>query len=94
MKNLAPYIVVRPNKDETTDVYINDWELFDFVDDYLTENCDVEFEYFSESKKEKKTIYTMCFSNKYEATKIEQFLSRLDIEKIKEIYSLNNTTNI
>jgi len=90
MNDLLPYIVLHTNKDKSTDIHINDWELFDYVEDYFIENCGIEFEYFSESKKEEKTIYTMHFSNEYETTEIGQFLSRLDSEKIKEIFSLNN----
>lgn len=93
MKNLAPYIILQSNKDKTTDVYINDWELFDFVEDYLIEKCGIEFEYFSESKKDNKKNYIMHFSSKIKTQEIEQFLSRLNIKEIEKIYSLNNATS-
>ncbi len=91
MKDLAPYILLRTNTDKTTDVQVNDWELFDFIEDYLIEDCDIEYEYFSESKEEENTFYIMHFASKYKATKIESFLSKLNLKEIKEIYLLNNS---
>ena len=91
MKNLAPYILLCTNKDKTTDVQVNDWELFDFVEDYFIEDCDIEYEYFYESKEEDKIFYIMHFSREYKAAKIENFLSKLSLKEIREIYLLNNS---
>ena len=72
-------------------VSIEDYELFDYISDFLTEKCDVDYDYMTEERSSKnKTIYIMHFSKSYEISEIEKHISKLKTKEIERIYSLNN----
>ncbi len=79
------------DSDKNIIINIDNYEVFDYISDFLTEKCNVEYDYMSEEKASKnKTNYLMHFSKKYSATEIERHLSKLKEKEIERIYSLNN----
>ena len=69
---------------------VDDLELFDFVEDYLIEECDIEYEYMQELSIDGSQIYRMYFGNKYTFNEIENQKKKLDKEEINKIYKINN----
>ena len=91
MTNILPHISISTSSEKNAIIIIEDYEIFDYISDYLTEKCDVEYDYMSEEKTSKnKTNYLMYFSKKYSVTEIENHLSKLKTKEIERIYSLNN----
>ena len=71
-------------------IIIEDYELYDYIEDYINENCDVEYEYRSEVENSKGSAFVMHFSSKYGISEIEAYLLKLEPEYLEEIYSINN----
>src|SRR4051794_21630506 len=74
-------------------VQIDDDELFDFVDDYLTEHSDLECETvrFSDSVE---TTNTMLFRVGTLRHKVEAALRKLDPLEVERIYRINNPAEL
>jgi len=90
MTNTLPHISINVSSDKSVCVSIEDYELFDYISDYLTEKCNIEYDYMSEEKTSKNTTYLMHFSNKHSVIELEGYLSKLNKSEIERIYSLNN----
>ncbi len=85
-----PHIKIKQDIAGMTKVEVEDNELFDFIEDYLIEDCDIEYDYMETSKKEALTIYTMFFSKIYLKETIEAALSKLEIAQIQNTFRINN----
>lgn len=68
---------------------IDDWELFDFVDDYLV-NIDLNFEFYSEIKNKSGISYQMYFKPEIGTEKLKTAIAALDEKEIQRIWELNN----
>lgn len=68
---------------------IEDTELFDFIDDYLTEECDIENLNIEQSQIEGRNRYRVYFQPEMEK-KLTSELEKLDIDEIERIRKLNN----
>lgn len=91
MTNILPHASISTGTDNNAIVSIEDYEIFNYISDFLTEKCDVEYDYMSEEKPSKnKTIYIMHFSKSHGIAEIEKHLSKLQAKEIERIYSLNN----
>ncbi len=85
-----PHIKIGQSEVGITTVEVEDTELFDFIEDYLIEECDIEYEYMETSQKDNLSIYTLYFSKKFSKETIESAFSELDKREIENIYRLNN----
>ena len=87
---MLPHVMIDTDSNGLVNVSIEDYELFDYIDDFLTEKCSVQYEYKSESKNTKGAVYIMHFSSNYNVTEIQQYLLKLKPEALEKIYSINN----
>ena len=71
-------------------VVVEDYELFDFVEDFLGEECDLSYEYRTRKKRPGGEIITMYFPFGVTPAVVEASLSRLSAAEIERIYRLNN----
>ena len=85
-----PHINYGTNDEGSLFVSIEDTELFDYIDDYLTEECDIEYDYMIPSENNLISTYKLIFSKNIKEKEIEAALSKLSITEIEKIYSLNN----
>lgn len=90
MKDILPHIKIGTSAEGLVNLSIEDYELFDYIDDYLNEQCDIQYEYMSESDNPEEQVFTMYFSDKYNISEIESHLLNLEPKYLEEIYSLNN----
>lgn len=95
-KRIKPYIQVHYDPElKMILVQVLDYELFDYIEDYLIEEYGIDYKYVRldpivpESKKPQVTI--MYFDeNKFSLEQIKQALSKLDPQELERIYRLNN----
>ena len=71
-------------------VVIEDYELFDFISDYLGDECDLPHEYQSSKLRPGGEVVTMHFHTGVTAKEIEKSLLRLSPAEVEQIYGLNN----
>ena len=85
-----PHIKYGTNDEGNIFVSVEDAELFDYVDDYLTEECSIEYEHVISSENNGIPVYTMLFSKEINSIVLETVLNNLSIVEIKKIYNINN----
>jgi len=85
-----PHVFLKEIERESTVIDIDDHELFDFVEDYLTEECDLEYATMQKIENQSKTVYRMKFPTGISFSALQTALKRLDPAKIEEIYKINN----
>jgi len=85
-----PYINIGTNAKGNLYVAVESTELFDYVDDYLTEECSIEYEHVIESEYNGVPVYTMIFSKEINSIVLETVLNNLSIVEIEKIYNINN----
>lgn len=90
MKNILPHISIGLDEFGAVAVSVEDYELFDFIDDYVTEQCDLDWQDKTHKENEEGEVHTMYFNKKHNLIEIEQALLKLDPLEIEEIYSINN----
>lgn len=69
---------------------IDDCELLDYVDDYLTEDCNISYEFMNELSIDGSIIYRMSFHQKYQFEEITNLIQKLDKDEINRIYAISN----
>ena len=70
-------------------VIIDDWELFDYVDDYLAERG-LEYDHLTEDEVEGRRVFTMHFAADVPAERVSTALAELPKAEIERIWRLNN----
>jgi hypothetical protein len=90
MKQLLPHIQIELNEDNRCIVVIDDYELFDFISDYLGDECDLPHEYQTSKTRPGGEVVAMYFPLAVTSAAIEQCLLKLSPTEIERIYSLNN----
>ena len=90
MKQVLPYIQIGLNEDNRCLVVVDDYELFDFISDYLSDECDLPHEYLTSKKRPGGEVVTMYFPPPVTAAAIEQCLLKLSSAEVERIYGLNN----
>ena len=85
-----PHIKIGTNTEGNLFVSVEDTELFDYVDDYLTEECSIEYEHVIPSENNGIPVYTMYFSKEINKIVIETVLNKLSTVEIEKIYNINN----
>lgn len=71
-------------------VVVEDYELFDFISDYLGEECDLPHEYQTSKTRPGGDVVTMYFPLAVTAAAIEESLLKLSPTEVERIYGLNN----
>lgn len=90
MKSILPHITLGEDKDGLVIVVIEDYELYDYISDYVVEDCGIEYAYMSSNTDVKPEEFTMHFSENYIASDIEKYLLKLDPVEVERIYLSNN----
>lgn len=90
MQELLPHILIDINENGQVNLIVEDYELFDFIDDYLTESCEISYESISSTKRVGGEIITITFPRFISSEEIEKSMLRLSPKQIEEIYLLNN----
>lgn len=68
---------------------IDDWELFDFIDDHLTIH-DLEHEYHTEERVGGVRWYVLHFHSDIDSARLREVLGLIDPEEIERIWRINN----
>lgn len=68
----------------------DDYELFDVMDDYLTEDCDFDFESLIYSDRPNKGHYTMEIESGITFDELVTSITKFDLAEIEKIYKINN----
>lgn len=90
MKQVLPHIQIGLNEDNRCSVVIDDYELFDFISDYLGDECDLPHEYLTSKTRPGGEVVTMYFPPAVTAAAIEQCLLKLSPAEVHRIYGINN----
>lgn len=85
-----PHINIGTNSEGNLYVAVEGTELFDYVDDYLTEECSIEYEHVIKSENNGIPVYTMIFSKEINSIVLKTVLNNLSIIEIEKIYNINN----
>jgi hypothetical protein len=88
MKTIKPHIRILSENNQTI-LQVNTLELKDFLEDYLIEECDIEYEYYKDVNPDLKLTnresYNLYYADKYSPDKIEQAILKLNDKEVKAI---------
>lgn len=90
VNQILPYISVGLDNENRCIVVVEDYELFDLIDDFLGEECDLLYESRTTKERPGGEIITMYFPLAVTREAIERNLLKLSPEEIERIYRLNN----
>lgn len=85
-----PHIKIIENSESVVEVSVEDVELFDFIEDYLIEECNLEYEYLKVTDNEGLIIHTMSFPKTIKKETIDVAINKLDQKEIEKIFNINN----
>lgn len=90
MNHILPYVSVGLDHENRCIVIVEDYELFDFLEDFLGDECDLQYEFRMTKERAGGEIITMYFPVAVTPEVIERNLLKLSPEEIERIYRLNN----
>ena len=90
MKKILPHIEIGLDQHGAVAVSVEGYELFDFIDDYVTEECDLDWQGKTVKAVGSGEVHTIYFNPKHSFDDVEQALLKLDPAEIDRIYALNN----
>jgi hypothetical protein len=92
MKHTQPYIKVKKNQKNETIILVKDYELFDFINDFLSEERNFDFEAFIgiENHTDENKWNEINMGTKLSVEKIKKEIKKIDSNEIERIYNLNN----
>jgi hypothetical protein len=90
MRQLLPHIQIGLDEESRVLLVVGDYELFDFISDFLGDDYDLPHEYQSSALRPGGEIVTMYFPLAVAATEVEEKLLKLSPQEIERIYRLNN----
>jgi hypothetical protein len=90
MKQVLPHIQIGRHNNEHVIVVVGDYELADFIEDYLGDDCDLPYEYRTTVERPGGEIITLHFPASVLLEEIEDSLTKLSSDEIQDIYRLNN----
>ncbi|MGK5027486.1 hypothetical protein [Janthinobacterium sp. RB2R34] len=90
MKQILPYISVGLDEGNRCVIVVEDYELFDFIEDFLGEECDLAYEYRISKERPGGEIITMFFPLGVAPEIIEASLANLSPAEVERVYKLNN----
>jgi len=88
MKTIKPYIRIYSYNSHVV-LQVDTWALKDYLEDYLTEEYGIEYEYYKESINSNGESYNLFYSNKYTQDQIENEIKKLNDEEIEKIVKSN-----
>jgi hypothetical protein len=71
---------------------IDDWEVFDFIDDHLTQHG-LEYDHFTEENVEDRRLFVMHFRSCADLIRLREAMDLVDPEEIQRIWRINNQTS-
>ncbi|MES2048599.1 MAG: hypothetical protein V4447_09375 [Pseudomonadota bacterium] len=90
MKQILPHIKIAQDENGRIFLVVDDYELFDFIDDFLSEKCDISYEYQNSTERNGGEIMNMYFPISVSLKEVEENLMRFSADEIENIYRLNN----
>lgn len=75
-------------KDGRVLLEVDDTELFDFVDDFLTEQCDLDYEHVILGPKR----HTIIFPPGTSIETVNSALNQLDANDVERVFRINNSS--
>jgi hypothetical protein len=90
VKQILPYISVGLDDGNRCIVVVEDYELFDFIEDFLSDECDLSYEYRISKERPGGEVITMIFPLGVTSAIIEASLLSLSPAEVERIYKLNN----
>ena len=90
MKQVLPHIEIGLHNDEHVIVVVGDYELANFIDDYLGDDCDLPYDYKTTVERPAGEIITLHFPATALLQEIESSLIKLSSDEVEGIYRLNN----
>ncbi len=87
---LLPHIRLWVGEDGRVRLEVEDDELFDFVDDFLCEQGDLEFEWVEVAERSGLNVHTMVFPTGLGKATVQALLDGLSPDEIESIFELNN----
>jgi hypothetical protein len=90
MKQILPHVKIGKDEGGRIFLVIDDYELFDFIDDFLNEKCDISYECRKSIERIGGEIVTAYFPISINFSDIEENLMTLSSDEIEYIYRLNN----
>ena len=93
VKYAIPHVTLfYTNKNEPL-LRIEDYELFDTIDDILTEQFDIDDYYIATENKGNLKIITIHFSENTDKNKLNNAVQSIDKKEAERIYKMNNPNN-
>lgn len=89
MKQVLPYIQIGMHNDKPV-VVVGDYELADFIEDYLGDDCNLPYDYRTTVERQGGEIITLHFPTFARLQEIEDSLKKLSSGEVEDIYHLNN----
>jgi hypothetical protein len=92
MEYRQSHITIKKNQKNEIIILVDDYELFDFIEDYLCEERDFDFESYigTDTHIDKSKWNEINMGTKYSVEDIIKEIKRLDTNEIERIYRLNN----
>jgi len=90
VKQILPYISVGLEQGNRCVIVVEDYELFDFVEDFLGDEFNLAYEYRTSKERPGGEIITMFFPLGVAPEIIEASLANLSPAEVERIYKLNN----
>jgi len=90
MKQVLAHIQIELHNDEHAIVVVADYELADFIEDHLGDDCDLPHEYRTTAERPSSEVVTLHFPAVTQIQEIEDSLAKLTADEIEGIFRLNN----
>ena len=92
MEYRQPHIIIKQNQKNETIILVEDYELYDFINDYLCEERDFDFEASIgiDNHKDESKWNEINMGAKYSVGELKKEIERIDSNEIERIYNLNN----
>ena len=81
--------VVIKELDGNLTIRIDDWELFDFIDDHLTDH-DFDYNFLSEENVGDRRIFIIHLPDGSDANRLRAVIELIDPREIERIWAINN----
>ena len=90
MTQVLPHVQIGLHNDEHVIVVVGDYELADFIEDYLGDECGLPYDYRTVRERPGGEIITLHFPASALLQEIESCLIKLSSDKVEDICRLNN----
>jgi hypothetical protein len=92
MEHRQPHIKIKKNQKNETIILVKDYELYDFIEDFLCEERNLNFHSFIgiDNHKDENKWNEINMGISYSVEKIKKEIESIDRNEIERIYNLNN----